>query len=54
MTDSLELHPIITQKTKKVQDRPPGVPPAQWAPVQAQFHVTAKPYTPTELMDLVQ
>lgn len=54
MTDSLELHPIITQKTKKVQDRPPGVPPDQWPPVQAHFHVTAKPYTPTELMDLVQ
>ena len=27
MTDSLQLCPVITQKTKKVQDRPAGVPP---------------------------
>ena len=54
MTDSLELRPVITQKTKKVQDRPAGVPPDQWPPVQTHFHVTARPYTPTELMDMVQ
>ena len=27
MTDSLQFCPVITQKTKKVQDRPAGVPP---------------------------
>ena len=54
MTDSLELRPVITQKTKKVQDRPAGVPPDQWPPAQTHFHVTARPYTPTELMDMVQ
>ena len=54
MTDSLELRPVITQKTKKVQDRPAGVPPDQWLPAQTLFHVTARPYTSTELMDLVQ
>ena len=30
MTDSLELCPVITQKTKKGQDGPVGVPPDQW------------------------
>ena len=54
MTDSLELLPVTTQKTKKVQDRPAGVPPNQWPPPQTYFHVTARPYTPTELMDMVQ
>jgi len=52
--DPLELHPIITQKTKKVQDRPAGIRPDQWPPAQMHFHVTARPYTPMELMDLVQ
>ena len=53
MTDSLELRPVITQKTKKVQDRPAGVPPDQWPPAKTHFHVTARSYTPTELMDMV-
>ena len=50
-TDPLE---IITQKMKKIQDRPVGVPPDQWPPAQTHSHVTACPYTATELMDLVQ
>ena len=29
VTDPLEVRPVITQKTKKVQDRPVGVPPDQ-------------------------
>lgn len=53
-TDSLEVRPVITQKTKKIQDRPAGVPPDQWPPAESVLHVTARPYTPTELMDLVQ
>ena len=54
MTDSLELLPVTTQKTKKVQDRPAGVPVDQWPPAQTHFHVTARPYMLTELMDMVQ
>jgi len=54
----LEICPIITQKTKqqqqKKQDRQVGVPPNQWPPAQTHLHVTAWPYTATELMDLVQ
>ena len=47
MADPLQLRPIITQKTKKVQDRPAGVPPDQWPPAETYLHVTARPYTPT-------
>ena len=54
VTDSLELCPVITPKPKKIQDRPAGVPPDQWPPVQTHLRVTARPYTPTELMDMVQ
>lgn len=54
LTDPLEVRPVVTQKTKKVQDRPAGVPPDQWPPAQTHLHVTARPYTATELMDLVQ
>ena len=43
--DSLELRPIITQKTKKIQDRPAGVPPDQWPPAQTHLHVTASTLT---------
>lgn len=49
-----EIQRIIAQKTKKIQDRPAGVPPDQWPPVQTHLRATAKPYTPTELMDMVQ
>ena len=52
--DPLQLRPIISQKTKKVQDRPAGVPPDQWPPAETRLHVTARPYTSSELMDLVQ
>lgn len=52
--DPLEIHPIITQKMKKVQDRPAGVPPDRWPHTQIHLHVTASPYTAIELMDLVQ
>ena len=41
--DPLEIHPIITQKTKKIQDRLVGVPPDQWPPVQMHLHVAAWP-----------
>jgi len=54
MTDSLELCPVKTQKTKEVQDRPARVPPDQWPPAQIHFHETARSYPPTELMDMVQ
>ena len=53
-TDPLEIHPITTQKTKKIQDRPVGVPPDQWPPAQTRSCVTALPYMATKLMDLVQ
>ena len=53
-TDPLKICPVITQKTKKVQDRPAGVSPDQWPLAQTHLHVTARPYTATELMDLVQ
>lgn len=54
--DPFEICPIITQKTstKKIQDRPAGVSPDQWPPVQTHLHVTACPYTATKLMGLVQ
>jgi len=35
--DSLEHHPVITQKTKKVQDKPARVPPDQWPPAKYIF-----------------
>ena len=37
MTDSLQLCPVITQKTKKVQDIPARVPPDQWPPAKYIF-----------------
>ncbi|XP_021238701.1 uncharacterized protein LOC110391220 [Numida meleagris] len=52
--DPFEIRPVVTQKTKKIQDRPAGVPPDQWPPAQTHLHVTARPYTVSELMDLVQ
>jgi len=54
MMDSFELRPVIAQNTKKVPDRPAGVPPDQCPPAQTHFHVTARPYMLTELMDMVQ
>ena len=30
------------------------MPPDQWPPAQSTLHVTARPYTAAELMDLVQ
>jgi len=50
--DPLEIHPIITQKMKKVQDKPVGLPPDQWPPTH--LHVTTCPYMVMELMDPVQ
>lgn len=52
--DPFEIHLIITQKTKTVQDRLAGVPPNQWPPAKMHLHVTTCPYTATELMDLVK
>lgn len=51
--DPVEIQPI-TQKTMKIQDRPAGVSPDQWLPAQTHLNVTAHPYTPTELMNLLQ
>ena len=56
-TDPLQVCPVITQKTnkkKKTQDRQAKVAPDQWPPVLMHLHVTAWPYTATELMDCVQ
>ena len=33
--DLLEVRPVVTQKTKKIQDRPTGVPPDQWPPAES-------------------
>jgi len=52
--DPFEICPIITQKTKIVQDKPTGVPLIKWSPPQTDLHVTDHPYTATELMGLVQ
>lgn len=32
--DPLEICPILTQKMKKIQDRPAGVPSGPWPPAQ--------------------
>jgi len=48
LTDPLKVHPVITQKTKKVQDRPAGLPPDQWPPAQTHLYVTARPDKVTE------
>jgi len=53
-TDPLKICPVITQKTKKVQDRPAELLPDQWPPALTHFHATAQPYTAMELMGWVQ
>lgn len=46
--DPFEICPIITEKTKKIGDRPAGVPPDSWSPAQTHLHVTVHIYTATE------
>ena len=53
-TDPLKICPVITQKTKNVQDRPAELVPDQWPPALMHFHLTAQPYTAMELMGWVQ
>ena len=53
-SDLLEVRPVITQKTKKLQDRPTGLAPGEWPPAHTTLQVTDCSYAATELMDLLQ
>lgn len=41
----LEIRPVITQKAKKIQDRPAGLAPKMWHPAHTTLHVMACLYT---------
>lgn len=43
-----QIQPVITQKTKKIQDRTAGVSPDQWPPAQTHLHVTDHLYMSSE------
>lgn len=43
-----QIQPVITQKTKKIQDRRAGVSPDQWPPAQTHLHVTDHLYMSSE------
>lgn len=49
-----QIQPVITQKTKKIQDRSAGVSPDQWPLAQTHLHMTDHLYMSSEVMDLVQ
>jgi len=52
-SDPLEIRPIITQKTKKIQDSPARLAPEEWPPEHISLHITVCLYAATKLMDLL-
>ena len=44
-SDPLEIRAKVTQKTKKIQDRPAGLSPKVWPPAHVALHVMACQYS---------